>query len=83
METREKVRIEMCGVLDDLGVSLSEFVSRDKPANVVEARRRCSVIAHELLCDHLDSGEIAAIVGIPRSTYESGRRSWRCVEDCD
>lgn len=76
VELRARVRTLAREIAEDLDLTVDEFMFRKYP-ECVEARSRLCVIASELLSPYMSSVDIAAFLGVPRTSFVYRIRTWK------
>ncbi len=74
-ELRSRVSDSVMEIAEDLGLTLDDMMHR-RSSESVEARTRMAVAANEYLSPFMSGVDIAAFLGIPRSTFTSLLQRW-------
>ena len=74
-ELRSRVSDSVMEIAKDLGLTLDDMLHSKRPA-AIEGRTRMVVVANEYLLPFMSGVDIAAFLGIPRSTLTSLLQRW-------
>ena len=74
-ELRSRVSDSVMEIAKDLGLTLDDMLHSKRPADI-EGRTRMVAVANEYLLPFMSGVDIAAFLGIPRSTLTSLLQRW-------